>query len=87
MVDYNSSLRDPEHLQYAYSKRRKGLLRRVEWIGVVYEVIEGGKIVLDIGVELNEEDIRKWCKEAISNQPWIEGNPPTPDWYDRRNPS
>ena len=55
-------------------------LDRGEWIGVISD----GDTVLDIGCELTEAAIKKWIDAAMRNQSWIEGNPKTPDMYDRR---
>lgn len=52
-----------------------------EWVG---GILQDGTILLDLGVEHSEEEIKAWCREALaaySLDPLHKH--PIPDWYDR----
>lgn len=55
---------------------------RKEYIAVVYDT-EEPDIVLSIGCEMTVREIENWMQLAMDNEPWIEGNLPAPDMYDR----
>ena len=55
---------------------------RKEYIAIVYDT-EEPEITLSIGCEMTISEIEKWMQLAIDNEPWIEGNQPAPDMYDR----
>lgn len=52
---------------------------RREWMGVVFE----GPVVLTVGCEHTEAEIKQWLQDAMRVKPWISGNPVVPDMYDR----
>lgn len=66
--------------KYRYIPARK------EWMALIIETdAQGETHVLDAGCELTEEAVQEWIALAIRNKPWIKGNPPAPDMYDRKH--
>jgi len=55
---------------------------RKEFVAVIYDTDEPN-IVLTTGSEMTVKEIVTWMQLAMDNEPWIPGNPPAPDMYDR----
>jgi len=57
----------------------KYIPERREWLGIIID----DNVVLTVGCEATESEVKAWIAKAIEVQPWIEGNPSVPDMYDR----
>lgn len=67
------------HTTYAYEDSRK------EWIGMVLEIdpAETSVLVLSVGAESTEGEIKQWLELSVEAEGWVPGNEDPPDMYTR----